>query len=595
MQSKRTPLLITAALLFLIYSCRKNYSDEQYIENTPPVKPDLSVKINTTVTGFIMDEAGNPVFGAQVAAGSKETISDEYGYFAIANTSLAKTAGFVKVSKTGFFAGYKTFAAKENEEAFVRIKMLAQTETGIVDAVSGGTVTTTDGGKITLPAGGIVIASTNSAYTGTVKVSARLLDITAIDDFQLTIPGDSRGIDTSGHLKFIKSYASIAVELTSNTGERLQIAANKKATLTIPIASSLVGSAPSSIPLWSFDETNGLWKQESSATKTANNYVGTVSHFSFWNGATGVPLVNFSARILNASLQPLASVPVMITQANQPQRAGYGKFGFTDADGFINGGIMANTNFVLDILTPCATSAYSHNFATTNSDVDLGVLTGNLGQNTVTISGSATNCNNQPITNGYVQTYDNGFYNRINITNGNFNFTGLACTNTVVNYVVVDNDAHQQNTPQSLTLVPGMNDLGILSACGTSTVGTITLTINGVAKIYTEPADTMAAYFTSPNPWTTILTLGTGQNQAPEVNFQFDGGNATGNNHKLSEIFSVGFASGRAYAPAPLTVTISEYGKAGGFISGEFAGLMLDFADNAIYNVQCSFRVKRFN
>lgn len=595
MQSKRILLLITAALLFLFYSCRKNYSDEQYIENTPAVKPDLSVKINTTVTGFIIDEAGNPVFGARVMAGTKETLSDEYGYFAIDNTSLAKAAGFVKVSKTGFFTGYKTFTTNGDKEAFVRIKMLTQNVTGTIDAASGGTVTTSDGGKITLPAGGVIIASTNSAYNGTIKVSARLSDITAIDDFQLAIPGDFRGIDTAGHLKFIKSYASIAVELTGNAGEKLQIAADKKATLTIPIASPLVGSAPGSIALWSFDETNGLWKQESMATKTGNNYVGAVSHFSYWSGATGVPLVNFSARVLNASLQPLANVPVMITQADQPLRAGYGKFDFTDANGFINGAIMANTNFVLDILTPCATSAYSHNFTTTNSDVDLGVLTGNLGQNTVTISGSATNCNNQPVTNGYVQTYDNGFYNRITITNGNFNFTGLACTNTVVNYVVVDNDAHQQNTPQSLTLVPGANDLGILSACGISTVGTITLVINGVTKTYTEPVDTMSAYFLLPNPWTTILTLGVGQNHSPDVNFQFDGGNAVGSDHKLTEIFSVGFASGRAYAPAPLTVTITEFGKTGGFISGEFAGLMLDFADNAIYNVQCSFRVKRFN
>ena len=593
MQSKRIPLLITAALLFLFYSCRKNYSDEQYIENNPPIKPDLSVKINATVTGFIIDESGNPVSGARVAAGTKETLSDEYGYFAIPNTSVAKTAGFVKVSKTGFFTGYKTFTTKEDKETFVRIKMLTQTETGTVDAGSGGTVTTTDGGKITLPAGGVVIASTNSAYTGAIKVSGRLLDITGTDDFQLTIPGDSRGIDTSGHLKFIKSYASIAVELTGTAGEKLQIAAGKKANLTIPIASSLVGSAPGSITLWSFDETNGLWKQESVAIKTGNDYVGTVSHFSFWSGATGVPLVNFSARILDASLQPLANTPVVITQANQPQQAGYGKFGFTDANGFITGAIMANTNFVLDILTPCAISAYSHNFSTSNSDIDLGALTGNLGQNVVNISGSATKCNGQPVTNGYVQTYDNGFYNRINITNGNFSFTGLACTNTVVKYVVVDNDAHQQNTPQSLTLVPGVNNLGPLSACGTSTIGVITLIINGVTTTYTEPLDTLAAYFVSPGSWTTILKLGS--NPAPDITFQFDGGNAAGNNHKLNEIFSVGFTSGRAYAPAPLTVSITEYGNTGGFISGEFSGLMLDFADNSIYNIQCNFRVKRFN
>jgi hypothetical protein len=35
--------------------------------------------------------------------------------------------------------------------------------------------------------------------------------------------------------------------------------------------------------LWSFDEAKGLWKEEGQAIKTGSNYVGDVSHFSFWN------------------------------------------------------------------------------------------------------------------------------------------------------------------------------------------------------------------------------------------------------------------------------------------------------------------------
>jgi hypothetical protein len=300
---------------------------------------------------------------------------------------------------------------------------------------------------------------------------------------------------------------------------------------------------------------------------------------------------------VNSDAQPLVHVPVMITIANQPVNAGYGKFAYTDADGYVHGAVLSGMSMILDIMTPCATSAYSHPFTTTNVDVDMGTLTGNLGQNMVTISGTAVNCNNAPVTNGYIQTYDNGFYNRINIVNGGFSFTGLACTNTGVHYVAVNKDAYQQNVPQSLTLVPGVNSLGTLQACGVNMLGTIDYTVNnGTVKTLTEPTDTLGAYFTDQqNGWTTIVTLGAGQNTAPDWSFQFSGPNATGIDHKVIDVFSTSFPNDRAYAPVPLTVTITEFGKPGGFIAGSFSGLMLGFSDNSIQQVTCNFRVRRMN
>jgi hypothetical protein len=57
----------------------------------------------------------------------------------------------------------------------------------------------------------------------------------------------------------------------------------KTAKLRFTIPSSLRSTAPATIPLWSVDETTGLWKQEGSATKGTDYYEGDVSHFSFWN------------------------------------------------------------------------------------------------------------------------------------------------------------------------------------------------------------------------------------------------------------------------------------------------------------------------
>lgn len=571
-------------LLFIsasFHSCRKNAATEQFIPDNHSITPDFSIKLTASVSGYVLNESNKPVVFAQVIAGSSQTQTDEYGYFSIRNVALSEAAGLVKVVSSGYFTGYRTFTANADKESFVRIKLLTKTNAGVISTANGGTVSATDGAKVQLPADAVV--SAGQPYTGNINVAIRL-----IDNFQLSAPGDARGLDTKGHLTYAESSGIIAVELTGDAGQLLQIAPNKKATVTIPGATS---SSPATISLWSFDESNGFWKEEGTAVKTGNAYVGEVSHFSYWEGATGIPLVNFSTQVVDAALQPLANVAVMITPANVPQRVGYGQFAFTDANGFVYGPVLANRSLVLDVMTTCSISAYSHTFTTTTTDIDLGVIKGNLGQGLVTITGTVQNCSNAPVTDGYVQTYDNGFYNRIPIVNGNFSYTGLACTNTVANYVVVDNTTNQQNAPQSITLTTGTNDLGLLTACGLSTLSTLSYTINGATTTLNEPAYRMDGFLFSST--TTVISYL--PNGTQDISFQFDGGFGTGSGHTISEIFSVGFAGGRAVAPVPLTVNITDYGNTGGFITGNFNGVMLDFVSNAAYNVSCDFRVRRRN
>jgi hypothetical protein len=219
----------------------------------------------------------------------------------------------------------------------------------------------------------------------------------------------------------------------------------------------------------------------------------------------------------------------------------------------------------------------------------------------VTLNGTVTNCENQPVTNGYLQTYDHGFYNRIPIVNGSFSFTGLACTNLAVNVVAVDNATHLQSEPKIVTLAAGVNDLGALSACGTSTMGNISFTIDGVTTHITEPTDTIGGYYlihtpdTATNKWTQIVTLSGNANQNQQIAFQFDGNNTVGNTHHLTDVFSTKLPGGRGYWPVPIALNITEYGEIGGFISGSFSDHLIDFANNGLHTFSCNFRVRRYN
>jgi hypothetical protein len=588
MKNRLSGILCTLIFAVLLISCKKDNARE-HIEDVAPIIPDFTEKVTTDISGFIVDENNEPAFNIEVTAGNKTTTTDEFGYFHITGASVPEIAGLIKANKVGYFTGYKTFLAEEDRKIFIKMKLLPQAKSGSIDAVTGGAIALPGGAKLTLPSNAVVFASSGASYEGNIHVSTQLIDPSNIEAVQMQSPGDGRGTDDNNHLKLLNTYGLLATELRSGSGELLQIAPGREATITIPVPTTLNSSAPATIALWSFDETNGLWKKEGTATKNGSSYTGNVSHFSFWAGAVDIPLVQFSARIVNAALQPIANAAVGIRGATEPFNAGFGRFGYTDANGFVYGSIPANRPLVLNVLTLCETEAYSHAFNTAAGDIDLGTITGNLGQSMVTVSGSVVDCDGQPVVNGYVQLYDNGFYNRTTIVNGAFSFTGVACTNTSVSYVAIDQNTNQQSTPQTILLSPGVNDAGTLTACGTFTVSSISITIDGVTTVMPEPENKLQAFFTPEPAWTSIVKI-----NSPTFNFQFDGSAASGTAHKIHELFSDLFPGGRAFAPAPLTVTITAYNLPGGFIEGSFSGLMLDFPANGIHNVSCNFRVRRF-
>lgn len=167
------------------------------------------------------------------------------------------------------------------------------------------------------------------------------------------------------------------------------------------------------------------------------------------------------------------------------------------------------------------------------------------------------------------------------------------------NYVAVNWGGSQQGLTQSITLVPGANDLGTLQACGVSTVGFVDYSIdNGLMVHVAQPRDTqkiIAAW--NGQDETNIITIDRDGNPVPNMAFAFSGGTALGNGHTATLFDSRGFPTGRAntYNPpyTPLIVDITEYGASGGFIAGSFTGHVQDQNDLTDHLVNCTFRVRR--
>ena len=99
------------------------------------------------------------------------------------------------------------------------------------------------------------------AYTGNVNVYASYIN-PASSDIGKIVPGSFMADDKNNKRVVLSSFGMLAVTLESSAGEKLQIAANNTATLTIPIPTSISSSAPATISLWYVDEQTGIWKEQ---------------------------------------------------------------------------------------------------------------------------------------------------------------------------------------------------------------------------------------------------------------------------------------------------------------------------------------------
>lgn len=601
-QKKRTVLfgIISFFLLFTIFiSCKKNI--DQTTGNSAEEKPDLTTKVTSSVSGFVTDQNNNAVTGAEVKAGTSTTTTDQFGFFEIKNVQVVKEAATVTVTYTGYFKAIKTYMATEGKAAFFRVKLLKKTIIGTIDAAAGGNVSLSNGMNISFPANAIKDASGN-IYNGMVNVAAQYIDPTSEELIKI-MPGNLGGIDGDGNMRVLTSFGMMGAELTGSAGELLQIADGKKSTITMPVPASVVSAAPSTIPLWHFDERNGLWKEEGSATKQGNNYIGEVSHFSWWNCDAPNVSVQFDCRFVDEAGSPLSYAKVKLTVTN----TGIVGVAYTDIDGYISGKIPRNSQILMEV-TPASTCnmvSYSQNLNTGSSKISLGdIVAANALQQAI-VTGTVTNCSNQPVTSGYIFFLNGNENYRYPVTNnGTFSFKNYLCSSAPVNInlIATDNTGLTAGAILTYNIHTGINTIPDIYACGTDISQFINYSIDGGVS-----------FITISNPEDSIFQSGNGSLNPPfssigghnysggipaspwEASFIIpNAGIGVGSNQELSSFMASIIYQSPTIITTPTTVSITEYGPVGGFIAGNFtASVTRPVPPYTPYSIVCNFRVKR--
>lgn len=454
MISKRL-LILVLLFPFLFNSCS---NDSGIDENSVDTPLNFGSEVSKSFTGQIVDESNNPIANVVITVGNKTANTDSNGVFIINNATVHEKFAFIKAKKTGYLDGSRSLVPTVGMN-YARITLLSGTIVGTVNSGASGSVSLSNGAKVTFD--GNFKTETGASYTGLVSVIMKHLDPSdsSISD---KMPGMLLAQNSSGEERVLETFGMMNIELRGSASQKLQISTT--AQLEMPISNSQLASAPATIPLWHFDETLGYWKEEGTATKQGTKYVGTVSHFSWWNCDAQFPTIRLCVTVVNSNGAPLANVKVGIRRATNS----YMVNGFTNSQGQVCGLVPANETLTMVVFDSCGNAVSTSSIGPFSTDTTLpNLVISNASIQSTLVQGNLLKCDGTNVTNGYVLMRYGNQNLMATVTNGAFSFTMLVCsaTDTAFRLEGFDYDNLQTTNPINFTFTSPTTNVGNITAC----------------------------------------------------------------------------------------------------------------------------------
>ena len=448
-------LILVLLIPFLFNSCS---NDSGIDENSVDTPLNFGNEVSKSFTGQIVDESNIPVANVVITVGNKTANTDRNGVFIINNATVHEKFAFIKARKTGFLDGSRSLVPT-NGMNYARITLLSGTIVGTVNSGTSGSVSLGNGSKVTFD--GNFKTETGQPYTGVVSVIMKHLDPsdpTTVDK----MPGMLLAANSSGEERVLETFGMMNIELRGAASQKLQLSTT--AQIEMPISTSQLASAPATIPLWHFDETLGYWKEEGAATKQGTKYVGTVSHFSWWNCDAQFPTVRLCVTVVNSNGVPLSNVKVGIRRASNS----YTVNGFTNSQGQVCGLVPANETLTMVVFDSCGNVVSTSSIGPFSADTTLpNLVISNTTIQSTLVQGNLLKCDGTNVTNGYVLMRYGNQNLMGTVTNGAFSFTMLVCsaTDTAFSLEGFDYDNLQTTNPINFTFTTPITNVGNITAC----------------------------------------------------------------------------------------------------------------------------------
>lgn len=260
-------------------------------------------------------EAGSGLFGrvtangagvanAAVFIGAQRTQTDADGRFTLAAppgpavVTIQAPAHVINVQRVTLIDGPNALS----------VALLPEAPAVMLDATQGGEAMGARGARVVVPAGALV-SPVGASVGGEVAVHVTPIDPSIPAELDAA-PGDFEARTAGGAPAQLESFGMLDVTIRQGD-EVLDVAEGQTLQISIP-APSGVTDPPASMPLWSFDEAQGLWIEEGTLTLDADAgvYVGEIAHMSAWNADRPLDTTCISGRVVDSDGNPVPGARV---------------------------------------------------------------------------------------------------------------------------------------------------------------------------------------------------------------------------------------------------------------------------------------------
>jgi hypothetical protein len=294
------------------------------------------------VTGHV-EALGAPEIGlgeVTVHLGSQRTTTNEQGWYIFSDVGGTGPL-VVRGEREGHVSAAETLEVVAGGAYHVDLVLAPVQGSQTLAAEAGGTVAAA-GAELVVPPGAFVDEA-GAAVTGEVEVSLAVVDPGASAQAGVAFPGEPVGRMTDGELSPLESFGIFAIEARQG-GRLLQLATGRSLEARVPIAASGLATAPATIALWSFDESEGLWDEEGEATRNGDRYVASIPHLSWWNfDAPYLAQTTCVSVCFTGASGPLVGVHVEIEVPIVRSTRG----GYTGSDGCVSVDVRAGSDATL--------------------------------------------------------------------------------------------------------------------------------------------------------------------------------------------------------------------------------------------------------
>lgn len=406
-------VIIGLFTLGLMVGCNTN--DDNPNNSSDNFSENFGSAVSRDFIGQVVDQNGNPIQSAEVKIGTTTAQTDLNGVFIINGANVHTRFAYITAKKTGYIDGSRAMVPTTGKNN-VKIMLISNAQVETIQSDVASEVSLPNGTKVNFD--GAFQDANGNAYSGSVQVAMFHLE-SSNENLSSLMPGMLYAKDNNGDEKVLETYGMMNVELKGDSGQKLQIANGHTAQITMVIDNAQLATAPSSIPLWHFDEVKGYWIEEGSAQKVGNNYVGTVSHFSWWNCDYPYETVTLTINVVDTNGNPVPYAELGIGL----QENGYFFFNSANNLGVVTGLVPVNETLYLMLGSnfSCAVVQSSTVIEPLTGDT-VTTLVVDLGDNSTVLSGDLLNCDNSGVTSGYVMLYHNGIASYIPVINGHYSY-----------------------------------------------------------------------------------------------------------------------------------------------------------------------------